>query len=707
MSRNNYKKKDLRAIIQKIFDSQKDRKFNYKQISAILQLKNKNERKLVLSVLNDLKNEGFLNEFQRGHFILNEKYTSAYQGVVDATTRGTAYIIIDDLEHDVFIPHNGLNHALDGDTVEVSITRKSNNRIEGIVTKIVERKTTHFVGTLDIRKKFAFLVTDDKKVNIDLYIPLNKLKEGKQGQKAVARMTSWPKDIDNPYGEIIEILGDPGDVNTEMSAILAKNQFSSKFPDDVEKAAKEIGIELDPEEIKNRKDCRDKLTFTIDPVDAKDYDDALSFEILENGNYEIGIHIADVSFYVQPDSPIDKEAYNRGNSVYLEDRVIPMLPEELSNVACSLRPNEDKYAFSAIFELNNKGKVLNEWFGKTVIRSDKRFAYEDAQAIIEGQESEYQEAILTMDKIAKNIREKRIKEGALAIESEELRFVLDDEGTPIKVEKRIIKDSNKLIEEFMLLANRRVALFVGKLPDNKGSNREFIYRCHDVPDVEKLNTFSVFIDKFGYNLELTDVNDAAKKMNILLEKIKGTPEFDLIQVMAIRSMQKAVYQTNNIGHYGLGFKYYSHFTSPIRRYADLTVHRIVLDKLNNRKKSYGNRLNEISKHISAQEKKAIEAERESNKFFQAKYLMNKIGEVYEGTVSGLADFGLFVKINENSCEGMIRIQALPDDTYFFNPDKFQIIGRQTKYTYNFGDQVKVKVKAVDLLKKEIDLEIVS
>src|SRR5690554_265961 len=707
MPRKKLKKKGIETAIRKIFERQPDQKYNAKEISAILQITDKNMRKLVLSILKDLKNESFLNEFQNGTFIINESYATKFIGIVDSTARGSAYIIVPELDGDIYVQPENLENALHGDTVEVEIIKKRKNKTEGAITKIITRKTTQFVGTLDIRNKFAFLILDNNKINVDLYIPLEKLKGAKTGQKAIGRMTSWPKGVANPFGEILEVIGMPGDNDTEMLAILFKNEFEIKFPQKVIEEAETVGMELDSEEVKKRKDLRGKLTLTIDPFDAKDFDDALSYEVLENGNVEVGVHIADVSHYVQSGTAMDAEAYKRGNSVYLEDRVIPMLPEQLSNMACSLRPNEDKYAFSAVFELNDKGIVQNEWFGKTVIHSDHRFAYEDAQAVIEGKSDELKEPILALDKLAKIIRKDRMKNGALSIESEEVSFLIDDEGYPTGVVKKISKDANKLIEEFMLLANKRVALYVGKTPGDKGSSNQFIYRCHDKPAIEKLNTFSTFINKFDYEIEFENMDNVAQKINALLAKVKDTPEYGLIQSMAIRSMAKAAYQTNNIGHYGLAFDYYGHFTSPIRRYADLMVHRILFDKLENHKKNYGNKLNEISEHISAQERKAIDAERESNKFFQAKYLEDKVGEEFEGTVSGLADFGMFVRMNENYCEGMIMISSIPKDNYFFDNDKFQIVGRQTGNTFNFGDQVKVKVINVDMTRKQVDLELVE
>ncbi len=708
MSKNKHKRKDkkgLTSAIRAVFKKQQDQKFNYKQVSGILDVSDKNTRKLVLSILNDLKNEGFLNEFQRGTFIINDSYQSGITGVVDATSRGAGYIVSDQSEKDIYIAPQYMNRAMHGDTVEVELIARRKNKVEGKVIKIVERKTDHFVGTLDVKKNFAFLLLDNSRVNQDIFIPSEKLNGGKDGQKALVKMTSWPKNVDNPYGEVIEILGNPGNNDTEMLSILLKNEFEIKFPQEVIEQAEGVGIELDPDEIKNRKDFRETLTFTIDPFDAKDFDDAISYKDLDNGNIEVGVHIADVSHYVQPDTPMDIEALKRGNSVYLEDRVIPMLPEQLSNIACSLRPNEDKYTFSALFEMTKDGKIISEWFGKGAIHSDIRFAYEDAQEIIEGKDHKIKKEIILLDSIAKSLRKQRMNNGALSISSEEVSFILDEEGNPIRVVNKVQKDANKLIEEFMLLANRRAAAFAGQLPGDKGSDKNFIYRCHDKPDLGKIETFKVFIDKFGYEFTFHDYNDIAKNLNKLFDKVKDTPESGLIQSMAIRSMAKASYETNNIGHYGLSFDYYTHFTSPIRRYADLVVHRIMMDKLNKKNVSYGNKLNDICKHISAQERKAIDAERESNKFFQVKFLQDKVGEVFHGTVSGLADFGMFVKLDENYCEGMIPVSSLPGDNYYFDADRFCIVGRQTKNEYNFGDTVEVQVTGVDLFKKQINLEI--
>ncbi|MDX1650868.1 MAG: ribonuclease R [Brumimicrobium sp.] len=699
-------KKGLQSSIKRFFEKHPEDRFNYKQVSAQLKVNDSNTRTLVLNVLNNLKNEGFLNEFSRGSFVLNNDFKRSMVGVLDSTSRGAGYVIIEDKKEDVYISPENLGHALHGDTVEIEITKQRKNKTEGRITKIVSRKTELFVGTVEVKEKFAFLIPDNVKISADLYIPLDKLGGAKNGQKVLAKITSWPQGVDNPFGEVVEVLGNPGNNETEMLSILLKNDFEIKFPQKVIEEAEKVHTILDGDEIKKRRDLRETLTFTIDPFDAKDFDDALSYKELKNGNLEVGIHIADVSHYVRPGSVMDDEALKRGNSVYLTDRVIPMLPEQLSNIACSLRPNEDKFTFSAIFEMDDKGKIYDEWFGKTVIHSDRRFTYEEAQEVIEGKSEELKKEILTLDKIAKTLRKKRLNNGALSIESEELRFKLNDQGDPVEVVHKIAKDSNKLIEEFMLLANKRAAIFAGKLPgDKEHSDTNFIYRVHDKPDASKVQTFALFIDKFGYDLKIKNMDEVAHKINKLLDEIRNTPEYSLIQTMAIRSMAKASYDTNNIGHYGLAFDYYTHFTSPIRRYADLVVHRIMMDKLHKKQVNYGNKLNEVCKHISAQERKAIDAERESNKFFQVKYVQDKVGQVFEGTVSGLADFGLFVRMDENYCEGMVNIQSLPGDNYYFDNDKFRIVGRKKDNEYNFGDKVTVQIVGVDLMKKQIDLEI--
>jgi ribonuclease R len=705
-SRKKQLKQELKQGIRLLFKNEPDASYNYKQISAQLQISDSNTRKLVLSVLNELKNENYLNEFTRGIFALNLENV-ALTGKMDATARGAGYAIMDGEEDDIYIHPKNMNRALHGDRVRVDIIGSKRGKKEGRVVEVIDRDAKQFVGTIRLSEKYAFLKTDNPKVSIDLYIPLDKLNGAQDGDKVVGRVTSWPKGVDSPFGEVIDVLGKPGNNDTEMMAILLKNDLETKFPDEVVAQAEKVGIELDEAEIEQRRDMRDVLTITIDPWDAKDFDDAISFRELENDRYEVGVHIADVSHYVVPDSPMDKEALKRGNSTYLVDRVIPMLPEQLSNVACSLRPNEDKYTFSAVFEIDETGKIFKEWFGKTVTHSDRRFTYEEAQEVIEGNSEELKDPILFLDKVAKILRKKRLGNGALNIESEETRFKLDDKGEPIEVVNKVSKDAHKLVEEFMLLANKRVAFHVGFIKGEKASNTNFLYRVHDKPDEGKIHTLSIFLEKFGHDLKFSNLDEVSKKLNDLFLKVRNAPEFSLIQSMAIRSMAKASYETVNIGHYGLNFEYYTHFTSPIRRYADLMVHRILQNKLKNKQVNYGNKLPEICKHISTQERKSIDAERESNKYFQVKFMKDKVGEVFDGTVSGLADFGLFIRIDENYCEGMVSMAAIPGDVYYFDADHFRIVGRRHKNEYNFGDKVVIQVVGVDTFKKQIDLEIVE
>lgn len=698
-------KGSLMHSIRRLFDQSTDSDLSVKEICRAVDIRESELRKQTYHVLKELTASGFLKETSHGTFKVDSN-TKTVEGEIQLTQRGAGFVLTDKNESDIFVAPQHLNHALNGDRVRVSITKKTATKTEGQVIEILQRERTQFVGTLDVKAKFAFFVPDNQRNGIDIYVPKEKMNGAKDKDKVLVRITAWPKSSQSPFGEVVEVLGSHGTNDTEMIGILVNQGLEINFPQEVIAEAEKVTMDLDPEEVKKRRDFRNITTLTIDPVDAKDFDDAISLQWLENGNVEIGVHIADVSHYVQPGSALDEEALKRSNSVYLVDRVIPMLPEQLSNMACSLRPNEDKFSFSAVFEMDDKGKILNEWFGKTVINSNHRFSYEEAQEIIEGAEGPYKKEILFLDTIAKMYRKKRLKNGALNIESEETRFELDENGNPINVILKTSKDAHKLVEEFMLLANKQVATKIGK-PKGIKDPIPFIYRCHDKPDAEKIALFKLFISKFHHELNYKGPEDISKAINALLADIKLTNEYSLIQTMAIRSMSKATYETDNIGHYGLAFTYYTHFTSPIRRYADLMVHRILFDELSGHQHKYGSKLDDIAKRISRNERKAVEAERESTKYFQSLFMQDHLGEEFEGTISGIADFGIFVKMNDNQCEGMIPLIDIPGDRWFFDSEKFSVVGAKTKQEYNFGDPVRVKVLEVDTRKRQINLELIE
>jgi ribonuclease R len=697
-------KQSLSHIIRKVFLENKESSLSHKQICARIDLQDKQGRKIAFRVLEDLVKIKYLNRAGQDFYTLN-KSDAFNVGYIQITNRGSGFVTVDNGENkDVYIPPNQVQQALDGDRVKIQITKKSKSRNEGAVLEVIERERTKFVGVIQMHDNFAFLIPDNARVNTDIYIPKEKLKGAKNGDRALVKITTWPKSSENPYGDIIQILNSIGSNDLEMISILVNQGLDYVFPIDVLSESETVRVALNKKEVLTRRDFRNTTTFTIDPQDAKDFDDALSFKQLKSGNVEIGIHIADVSHYVRPGTAMDTEAFSRSNSVYLVDRVIPMLPEQLSNLVCSLRPEEDKFTFSAVFEINENGKIFNEWFGKTVIHSNRRFTYEETQEIIEGGNGDFASEILVLDKIAKILRKSRLKNGAMNIESSELRFRLNEKGDPEEVLIKTSKDAHKLVEEYMLLANRKVATLITK--QNK-STPKCVYRCHDKPDIQKIGLFSQFISKFGYDIDLSNPDHISKNINALLHKIRNKNEFSLIQTMAIRSMAKASYETNNIGHYGLAFDYYSHFTSPIRRYADLVVHRILQEVLTSKKHSFGKNLNNICKRISRMERKAMEAERESTKYFQALFVMDKIGNEFSGTISGITEFGLFVKMDENQCEGMVAINDIAGDRFHFDPDKFAIIGSKKKKQYSFGDSVRVIIYEVSIKKRQISLELIS
>jgi ribonuclease R len=690
-----------------------NKSFNYKQIAAELNVTDHSQRLLINAILEELEANDAVSQVERGKFRL--KTTKRFiTGKVDMTASGTAYIISEESEEDVLVNQRKTLNAMHGDIVRVLLYPKKKGKQEGEIVEVTERAKTEFVGTIQLSPRFAFLVPSNNKVHVDIYIPLERLNGAKDGQKAIAKIVEWPKNGVNPIGEITEVLGDVGDNNTEMHAILAEYGLPYHFPKDVERAADLIPVEITPEEIAKRKDFRNITTFTIDPVDAKDFDDALSIRKLKNGNWEIGVHIADVSHYVKPGSMIDKEAISRATSIYLVDRVVPMLPEILSNNVCSLRPNEEKLCFSSVFEITDEAEVVQEWFGRTVINSNRRYTYEEAQEIIETGEGEYSEEILTLDRLAKILRNNRFKKGSIAFEKMEVKFHLDEVGNPTGVFFKIAKDSNQLIEDFMLLANRKVAEFVGKhkgkQPEGQrgvDSQRSFVYRVHDKPNPDKLASFAEFVGKFGYKLNIKNEKTVADSMNNLLKEVNEKKEAGVIELLAIRTMAKAIYTTKNIGHYGLGFDYYTHFTSPIRRYPDVMVHRLLQHYLDGGKSVDAEKLEEDCKHSSDMEKLAAEAERSSIKYKQVQYLKDKIGQEFDGKISGVTEWGIFVEIIENHCEGMIRQRDLTDDQYFFDEDNYCMRGKKYGKVLTLGDEVRIEVKRADLVKKQLDFMLIE
>jgi ribonuclease R len=708
------KPKTYSEKILKILSQNANKPFNYKQICAILELTDTKSRNEIIKDLKILAAQKVIIENEPGSYLVKAVSQDYYEGTIDMTSRKTAYFICPEFEDDVFIPTNNLNHALDKDKVKVYVyNRRKGKKPEGEVIEVLERSKTEFVGVIDIQKNFAFVTTANAKMYTDIFIPKDKYNGAEQGDVVVVRIEDWPKKADSPFGSVINVLGKPGEHDTEIHAILAEYGLPYDFPVEVEVFAQKLDTAIHPEEIAKRRDMRDTLTYTIDPKDAKDFDDALSFKKLENGNYEIGIHIADVSHYLQEGTILDEEAYNRGTSVYLVDRVVPMLPEVLSNFACSLRPNEEKYTFSAIFEIDNKATVINQWFGRTVINSDQRFSYEEAQVIIEtkaatipaeisltGKEynasDEITEATLKLDELAKILRRKRMSEGAISFDKVEVKFNLTEDGEPEGVYFKVSKDANHLIEEFMLLANRKVAEYIGK------QKKTFVYRIHDEPNEDKLFAMQALISKFGYKIDLRDKKDISKSLNQLMSDVNGKKEQNLIDTLAIRTMSKAKYSTENIGHYGLAFDYYSHFTSPIRRYPDVMVHRLLQYYLDGGKSVSAEVYEEKCEHSSNMESLATNAERDSIKYMQIKYMQDHKDEEFLGVISGVTEWGIYVEIVSNKCEGMCRIREIKDDYYTFDEKQYALVGEISKSLLQLGDEVYVKVKNADLVKKQLD-----
>lgn len=699
-------KKDLIRKMVDIFNQNPDKTFNYKQISSMLNIKSETQRMFVGELLYELTNEEFLIRISRGKFKINSR-SGHVTGAIER--HGVKmYLIPDDEGEPIFIPEQKMNHAFVNDKVKVLLyARRKGQEPEGEVIEIIKRSRDTFVGVLSVSENYAFLIQSNRIMTNDIFIPKNKLMGAKDGQKVVVKLISWNKDQKNPVGEVIDVLGDKGDNNTEMHAILAEFGLPYKYPENIEQEASKIDAGITPEEVAKRIDMRNVTTFTIDPRDAKDFDDALSVQKLPNGLWEIGVHIADVTHYVQPESIIEREAFKRATSVYLVDRTIPMLPEHLSNNICSLRPDEDKLTYSVIFRMNDEAEVKDYKIAHTVIRSNRRFTYEEAQTIIETEQGDYKEEILTLNKLAKKLREKRFVKGAIAFDRIEVRFEIDEKGKPTGVYFKEQKESNKLIEEFMLLANRTVATHIGK-PGAGRRAKTFVYRIHDTPNIEKLVNFSEFIKRFGYSLKTTGKKtDVSKSINKLLDSVEGKKEQNLIETLAIRSMAKAVYSTTNIGHYGLAFDYYTHFTSPIRRYPDMMVHRL-LDRYSHEGKSVSkNEWEGYCQHSSDMEQLAANAERASIKYKQVEFMADRVGQVFDGVISGVTEWGIYVELIENKTEGMIAIRDLDDDYYTFDEKNYCLIGRKYHKRYQLGDAVTIKVAKANLEKKQLDFVLVE
>ena len=712
MSKNKKKKTNSNSFesqILRVFLSNPQVPYNYRQVSKALGINDSASKTLVENMLSKLSVKQDIIEVKVGKYKLNPKHIAnlhdpkAYiTGIVDMLKTGKAYVITKEMDEDVFISPNNTHQALNGDKVKVLLFPKRGERkTEGQIVEVISRGQTQFVGTIELSPNFAFFIPDSQKMPVDIFIPKENINGAKNGEKVIAEITDWPQASKNPFGKVTEVLGKPGVHQVEMQSILAEYNFPISFPVNIENEAKKIPDTIPEQEIKKRRDFRDVITFTIDPTDAKDFDDALSIKKLPNKNWEIGVHIADVSYYVKPDSTIDEEAYKRGTSVYLVDRVIPMLPEHLSNGVCSLRANEDKLCFSAVFELDDNAKIMSEWFGRTVINSNRRFNYDEVQTIIENRQGELAEEILVLDGLAKKLLKQRYDNGSIAFKSTEVKFNLDETGKPVGVFLKEQKDSNMLIEDFMLLANKKVAEFINQKKEN---NREktFVYRIHASPSHDKLEEFIKFVGKLGYKMKIGNRQMLANSFNKLLKDISGKPEEYLITDLSIRTMEKARYSTKNIGHYGLAFNNYTHFTSPIRRYPDLMVHRL-LDRYLQQGSSVNQReFEEKCEHCSEQENKAVKAERDSVKYKQVEFLIDKIGQQYKGIISGVSKWGIYVKLTENMCEGMVSLKDMDDDFYYLDDDNHCVVGHHNGTVYRLGDPVNIIVKKADLSKKQLD-----
>ncbi|HLN54325.1 MAG TPA: ribonuclease R [Lentimicrobium sp.] len=698
----------LVRLVEDLFLANPQKAFNYRQVSHMLGVGDKVSKDLINSIIESLADSGIIIALNRGKYRYNpelvaEKFQhTIIEGRVDMKQTGKAYVISKDVDEDVYIAPNNTGNALHNDTVKVRLfPMRKNHKTEGEIIEILQRFKNQFVGRVQVTGRFAFLIPDEANMPHDIFIPNESLNNAKNGQKAIARIVDWPERSKNPFGEIIQVLGDPGDNDVEMNSILASFEFPLQFSKKTLKEAEKIPVEIPEGEIKKRRDFRQVWTCTIDPPDAKDFDDALSLVKKENGLWEVGVHIADVSYYVHPGSAIDEEAYERGTSVYLVDRTIPMLPEKLSNNVCSLRPNEDKLCYAAVFEMDDNARITNEWYGRTIINSNRRYSYEEVQAMIEGGEGDFKKELLILNGLATKLREERFRKGSIAFTSVEVKFILDEKGKPIDTYIKEQKEANMLIEDFMLLANRSVAEKIGK-KKNEDKEKTFVYRIHDEPNQEKLQKFAEFLGKLGYKMNIGSRKQISKSFNTLFDEIAGKGEEAMIESIAIRTMAKAVYSTFNIGHYGLAFPFYTHFTSPIRRYPDLMVHRLFDGYLHGKPSADREEYEEYCTHSSDMERKAAEAERASVKYKQAEYLQDKIGQSFKGLISGVSKWGIYVELEGNKCEGMISMRDMDDDFYYLDEDSYRVVGQHRGREFRLGDPIEIKVKKVDLQKKQMD-----
>lgn len=702
MSRN----KDRAAVILQMFRSFPTRKFTLKTLAAQSGGADRDGRYQTKEILAQMIASGVVIT-EGAKFSLAATNLPSFEGVVQMLSSGSLYVKVEGLDKDIFVDRRNSGRALDGDRVKAAILRRrSDGTPEGQITEIVERTDRAYVGTVQKTRSHAFVSVDSRKIPVDIFIAEN-TETLKDNDKVVVRIVGWEPESKCPTGKVVDVLGQTGDNTAEMHAILAEYDLPYRFPEEVEAAAERIPSKITAEDYASRRDFRNTVTFTIDPADAKDFDDALSFRRVAEGRYEVGVHIADVTHYVRENSIVETEGRERATSVYLVDRTIPMLPEKLSNELCSLRPDEEKLCFSAVFEVDDDSNVLKEWFGRTVIRSDRRFTYEDAQQVIESGKGDFADEILTLNSLAQKMRAKRFAAGSIAFEREEAKFRLDENGKPLGVYFKVQKEANQLIEEFMLLANKSVAAYVGGKRNQEGKAKTFVYRVHDKPDADKLSRFASFIAKFGYRFDAERGKAIARQMNKLMDDIKGRSEENVISILAVRTMQKAYYSTDNIGHYGLAFPYYTHFTSPIRRYPDMMVHRLLARYLDGGKSADKTAYDELCEHSSEMEVRAAEAERASVKYKMVEFMLDRIGQEFDGSISGITDWGIYVELDDTHIEGMVSMRDLTDDYYAFNEDEYCAIGHRTGRTFTLGDRVRISVKNADLRIKQLDFLMVG